>query len=439
MTPALAEMPTPPSWMPPYNTLVVAAGVASVGFAAGVVGCFAVLRRRALAGDAAAHATPLGVGLAFLAGGGRRDLPLLLIGALATAIVALAGLVLIGRWTRTRDDAATAIVLGVSFGAGITLLSGIAARGVPGSAGLEQFLLGHTAGLTSADATILGVLSLLAVGLVGVFLKESTLVAFDPSFAAASGWPVTLIDYALVVLVAVMVVVGLPAAGAVLVTALVVIPPATARQWTDRVGVMLPLAGIFGLVAALAGVAVSGAVPRMPTGPLVVIAASLLLAVSLLVAPNRGGLARWIKARRTVAAWAEGRLLEIALRLERDGPFTRERLLAGAPGAAAGWAFKRLVRTAAIEPVTTRVGGHVWRLSARGRELAAERARRLAIWSEVLEVAREDARGQLSIDVPSPEVVLGAARLKAIREAAATGGPGDDEVPAGSPGRGAGR
>ena len=119
---AVVDDSFPAAWIPPYNTLVVAAGVASVGFAAGVVGCFAVLRRRALAGDAAAHATLLGIGLAFLLGGGRRDLPLLLAGALATAIAALLGLVLIGRWTRTRDDAATAIVLGVSFGAGITLL-----------------------------------------------------------------------------------------------------------------------------------------------------------------------------------------------------------------------------------------------------------------------------------------------------------------------------
>jgi manganese/zinc/iron transport system permease protein len=105
----------------------------------------------------------------------------------------------------------------------------------------------------------------------------------------------------------------------VLVTALVVIPPVTARQWTDSVGVMLPLAGLFGLVAALSGVAVSSAVPRMPTGPLVVIAASILLTISLLIAPRRGGLARWLRARRTVAAWAEGRLLEVALRLESEG------------------------------------------------------------------------------------------------------------------------
>ena len=67
-----------------YNTLVVAVGVGAVGFAAGVVGSLCVLRKRALAGDAAAHATLVGVACAFLATG-RRDLLTLLAGALVRA------------------------------------------------------------------------------------------------------------------------------------------------------------------------------------------------------------------------------------------------------------------------------------------------------------------------------------------------------------------
>jgi manganese/zinc/iron transport system permease protein len=270
----------------PYNTLVVAAGVAAVGFAAGVIGSLGVLRKRALAGDAAAHATLVGVAAAFLVTG-RRDLPVLLLGALVAAVASLGVLVLIRRFTRTRDDAATAIVLGVSFGLGITLLSGITARGIPGGGGLEQFLLGHPAALTAADAGLLAAVSAAAVLLVWLGLKEAVLVAFDPDFAAALGWPVTVIDYALVALVAVMVVVGLPAAGAVLVTALVVIPPVAARQWTDRAGTMLLLAGLIGLVSAVAGVAASAVVPRLATGPTIVLMAAAIFALSLLFAPGR--------------------------------------------------------------------------------------------------------------------------------------------------------
>lgn len=285
----------------PHNTLVVAVAVAAVGFAAGVVGTFGVLRRRALAGDAAAHATLAGVVIAFLATG-RRDLPALLCGAFVAAIASLGCLVLIRRATRTRDDAATAIVLSVSFGLGIVLLSGLSARGVPGAGGLEHFLLGHTAALTVADAAALGAASLAAVVVVWLGLKEATLVAFDPAFAAAAGWPVAAIDYALVALVAGMVVVGLPAAGAVLVTALVVIPPVAARQWTDRVPSMLLLSGAIGLVAAVGGVAASALVPRLATGPTIVLVAAALFAVSFFFAPERG----WL-ARRRAAATLEAR------------------------------------------------------------------------------------------------------------------------------------
>jgi len=286
-------------WLP-YNTLVVATGVAAVGLAAGVVGTLTLLRKRPLVGDAAAHATLAGVAGAFLATG-RRDLPTLLAGALAAAMAGLVTLVLVRRFTKTRDDAATALVVGVGFGAGIALVSGIMARGIPGGAGLEQFLLGHTAALTAADATLLAAVSAAAVAVVLLFLKEATLVAFDAEFAAATGWPVTLIDLLLVALVAVMVVVGLPAAGAVLVTALVVIPPLAARQWTERVGTMLVLAGGFGLLAAIAGVAVTSRLPGLATGPVIVLAAAAAFAVSLVCAPRRGLLAR----RRD--AWRDGR------------------------------------------------------------------------------------------------------------------------------------
>lgn len=270
-----------------YNTLVVAVGVATVGCAAGVVGTFGVLRKRALVGDAAAHATLVGVATALLLTG-QRDLAVLLVGGLLSAMVAIVLLVFIRKFTRTRDDAATAIVLSVSFGLGITLISGMVSRGVPGSGGLERFLLGHTASLTVNDALLLGIVSVVGVLCIVVGLKEATLVAFDSDFAAAAGWPAATIDLVLIGLIAVMVVVGLPAAGAVLVTALVVIPPAVARQWTERLIPMLVIAGLVGLFSGLVGVVLSSLAVQVPTGPVVVLVATAFLIVSILVAPCRG-------------------------------------------------------------------------------------------------------------------------------------------------------
>ena len=271
----------------PYNTLVVASGVAAVGCAAGVIGTFGVLRKRALVGDAAAHATLVGVALALLVTG-QRNLAVLLVGGLVSAMVAIVLLVLIRKFTRTRDDAATAIVLSVSFGLGITLISGMVSRGIPGSGGLERFLLGHTASLTANDALLLGTVSVVGVLCIVVGLKEATMVAFDPDFAAASGWPAATLDLVLIALIAVMVVVGLPAAGAVLVTALVVIPPAVARQWTDRLIPMLVIAGLVGFLSALSGVVISSLAVQVPTGPVVVLVATAFLVLSIFGAPCRG-------------------------------------------------------------------------------------------------------------------------------------------------------
>lgn len=410
-----------------YNTVVVAAGLASVGFAAGVVGTLGVLQKRALVGDAAAHATLVGVALAF-AVTGRRDLGTLLGGAFVAALVALAALVLIRRLTRTRDDAATAIVLGVSFGAGIALVAGMTARGLPGSGGLEQFLLGHTAALTARDSLLLAGVSLAAVAVVALGFKEATMVAFDRSFAAAAGWPVTLLDYLLVTLVAVMVVVGLPAAGAVLVTALVVIPPVAARQWTDRVGRMMLVAGSIGLIAALAGVAASAAVPRLATGPVIVLVAAAMFAASVLGAPRRGWIARAVAQRRVERQWVESRVLAAAaVAGETADGFARDALLAavdGAVGRRAAEAWDALVRTQAIVPArgsgAAEAGLVAWRLSTLGQRRAAECRRRMRAWDDVLARAPEDARAFLAIDLPAPEDVIDPARLAVMQAPAAT-------------------
>jgi manganese/zinc/iron transport system permease protein len=408
-----------------YNTLVVVVGVATVGFAAGVVGCLALLRKRPLVGDAAAHATLAGVAAAFLLTG-RRDLPMLLAGALAAAVAALATLVIIRRVARTRDDAATAVVIGVSFGIGLALVSGITARGLPGGGGLEQFLLGHTAALTASDAILLAVVSVFAVVIVGVGLKEAVVLTFDAEFAAATGWPVGWLDLVLVGIVAVMVVVGLPAAGAVLVTALVVIPPVAARQWTDRVPTMLGLAGLIGLASAVIGVAVTAARPGLSTGPVIVLAAAVICGVSFLLAPRRGWIAARSMATSQAQRWMRGLVLEECLRAagpEGERAFDQRVVVAAAGGdspatrrqARRGWqklaADGVVVLTEAVSmgaegsqtPTERMAPAELrWKLSVGGLALAQERRRRIAAWNRVLDDGLEDGRDSLTLDLPDP-------------------------------------
>jgi hypothetical protein len=187
------------------------------------------------------------------------------------------------------------------------------------------------------------------------------------------------------------------------VTALVVIPPVAARQWTDRVPTMLPLAGVFGLVSALAGVLLSAAVPRLATGPVVVLVAAAIFAASFLWAPRRGWLARRRDRRRVEQTWTRGRVLAAAA-ASGGGDFTADTVAArvGGDDAAArrrfAAAWEALVREESLVPA----GGGLWTLSAAGRDRAADWLRRLRLWDAIVRTRPDDARGGLSIDLPEP-------------------------------------
>ena len=147
-------------WPLSYTDSVVATGALLLGIVAGVLGTFAVLRRRSLVGDALAHAALPGVCLAFLVTG-SKDPATLVVGAAFAGIVGAFGMVAIERGTRIRSDAAIGVVLSVFFSLGIVLLTAIAARDDANQAGLERYLFGQAAGLVEADVARMAVLAVL--------------------------------------------------------------------------------------------------------------------------------------------------------------------------------------------------------------------------------------------------------------------------------------
>lgn len=293
----------------PYNTLLVLATTALLGAVAGVVGCFAVLRRRALVGDALAHAALPGLCIAFLVAG-VRSVPIMLLGALASGVVGIGAIVALRRWTRIKEDAAIGIVLSVFFGAGIALSSWIQNSTTTGNkAGLDSYILGKTSGIAAGDLVVVAAACLTCLALVALAFKEFRLVTFDALFARAQGWPVAVVDFCLLAMIAVVVVIGLPTVGVVLMAALLIIPGAAARFWTERLWMMTLLAAAFGLAIGVAGAAASSRVERLPTGPIIVLVGTLLFLVSATFAPRRGAAARFLAARRFARAIAVRRLL----------------------------------------------------------------------------------------------------------------------------------
>ncbi len=282
-----------------YNATLVAVGAALLGIASGVTGTFLFLRKRALVSDAISHATLPGVCLAFLVmvalGGDGRNLIGLLAGSALTALVGLFCLSWLTKHTRLAEDAAIGAVLSVFFGFGIVLLTVIQTLGAGRQAGLEGFLLGSTAGMLRADAMVIAIGGLVAVLLVWILRRPMTLVTFDPEYAQARGLPVHQIDMAIMALVLGVTVVGLKVVGLILVIALLIIPPVTARFWTDRSNGMVGLAGLFGGTAGYIGAAISASAPSLPTGAIIVLVSFSLFLASFLLAPNRGVLAALLR------------------------------------------------------------------------------------------------------------------------------------------------
>jgi manganese/zinc/iron transport system permease protein len=293
-----------------YNAALVAVGAGLLGASAGAVGAFLVLRGRALVADAMAHATLPGIVLAFLVmvalGGDGRSLPGLMAGAALTAGLGLLGVDWLTRRTRLTEDAGIGAVLSVFFGAGIVLLTLVQGLGEGRQAGLEGFLLGSTAGMLRGDALTVAAGGAGLGALLFLFRRPFTLVAFDPGHARVIGVDVRRADLLLMGLVLAVTVVGLRIVGLVLIVALLIIPAVTARLWTDRAGAMALLAAAAGAAAAYGGAALSATAPGLPTGPVIVLIAAALYALSLLLAP-RGILAGRLRAARVAAGLTSDR------------------------------------------------------------------------------------------------------------------------------------
>ncbi|MDA7978208.1 MAG: metal ABC transporter permease [Pirellulales bacterium] len=280
-----------------YNTRVVTLGASLLGCAGGIVGSFTLLRKRALMGDALSHATLPGIALAFMAanalGMSGKSLPVLLLGAVATGLLGVAAILLIRNLTRLKEDTALGAVLSVFFGAGVSLLGMIQQMETAAAAGLKGFIDGKTASMGMQDTTLITVTAIICIGCCVAFYKHFKLLCFDEAFAAAQGFRVVVLDIALMALVVAVCIVGLQAVGLILMIALLVIPAAAARFWTQRMSRMVVIAAVLGAVGGMAGAGASALFSKLPSGPMIVLVYAGFFVISMVFGPQRGLLLRW--------------------------------------------------------------------------------------------------------------------------------------------------
>ncbi|MGE0135130.1 MAG: metal ABC transporter permease [Dehalococcoidia bacterium] len=261
--------------------------IAIVGALCGLVGCFVVLRGLAFIGDALAHAVFPGVVLSYLAG---RSI---LIGAFVFGGLTALGIGVLSKSRRVSEDTAIGVIFAAFFALGVVLLS----RQTGFRRDLGSLLFGSILGVSTQDVVVTAVIAAVVVAVLLALLKEFALVAFDVTLARSLGYPVFLLDLALLMLVSATIVVSLQTVGNILILALIVTPPATGRLLTDQLGRMLLLSAIIGVASGVVGLYISYHAGSAAGGTIVLTATACFL-VALVLAPNHGLLSAHIQRRR---------------------------------------------------------------------------------------------------------------------------------------------
>jgi manganese/zinc/iron transport system permease protein len=276
-----------------HNAQWVLFSTMMLGAAAGLIGSLAYWKRQSLMSDTLAHAALPGVVLGF-ALAGEKHLLLMIAGAAVSALLGAWLVMAIRASSRVKEDTAMGIILSVFFGLGIMLITMVNRMPGGNQSGLDSFIFGQAASMVRSDVyTMIGV-ALLVVSVTLVSFKEWKLFLFDPQFAGGMGLSGKLMNGIYVAVLVLVIVVGIQAVGVILMAALLIIPPVSARYWTNSFGRMVLLSALFGGGAGVMGTLASTYGSGWPTGPFVVIAAAGLFLTSLVFGIRKGLLVQFV-------------------------------------------------------------------------------------------------------------------------------------------------
>lgn len=251
-----------------------------VGVMCPILGAYVITRGRAFMGDALAHSVLPGMVVAFLLG----------ISPFFAAVPAGIGIALlmgtVSRRTGVSEDTSIGIIFAGMFALGLVMLS----RANNIRVNIEDLLLGQVLGVTETDVYIsLGLTALVLVGLYA-FHRQLVYTTFDEVGASVLGIRTGLVEYVLLALLALVIVIGIQAAGIVLVMAMLITPAATAYLLARRfVGVMI-LGATIGATSAVSGLYLSF-YADLPSGPAMALVATVMFGAAATVNMLKKGLA----------------------------------------------------------------------------------------------------------------------------------------------------
>ncbi|OPA73940.1 iron ABC transporter [Paenibacillus selenitireducens] len=280
---------------------------ALVAIACGILGCFLVLRRMSLIGDAISHSVLPGIVIAFMISGSRDSLGMLL-GASVLGLITVF-LIQLFQQSGVQSDASIGVVFTALFAVGVVLIS-LNARQV--DLDLDCVLFGeiayvhwNTISVLGIDfipksVWILGITVLFILVIIGLFYKQFKICAFDPAMALACGIPVALFHYVLMGLVSMTTVASFESVGAILVVGMLIVPASTAYLLTERLSVMILYSVLIGIACSVFGYMIAAWLDASIAGMMVTVAGAIF-AIALVFSPRHGLLMRLRRRRK----WAE--------------------------------------------------------------------------------------------------------------------------------------
>ncbi|MET6989718.1 metal ABC transporter permease [Sediminicola arcticus] len=277
-----------------YTLRTITLGTAVLGLVCGLLGSFAVLRKQSLLGDAISHASLPGIVLAFLITGAKTS-NTLLIGALISGLIGTFWIRGIVKKTHLKSDTALGLILSLFFGFGMLLLTFVQKMPNAQQAGLDKYLFGQAATLVESDVWLMTIVMVISLVVLVIFWKEFKVLHFDADYTKSLGFDTRILDILITSLIVLAIVIGLQTVGVVLMSAMLLAPAAAARQWTNKLGVMVFLAALFGAFSGILGTAVSASANNLSTGPVIVLIAAGFVVISFIFSPGRGLLFKEIR------------------------------------------------------------------------------------------------------------------------------------------------
>lgn len=384
-------------WDASLDGWIVTAGILCA-VAAALPGNFLVLRRMSMLGDAVSHAVLPGLAVAFFVSESRSSLPMFIGAVLAGILTAL-----LTEWIRGLGDvdegASMGVVFTTLFALGLVLIVQAADHVdldpscvLAGSIETTPEDMVRLAGYSIPRVVlVLGGVLVLNLITILVFYKEFKISAFDAGLADTIGIPSWLMHYLLMVLVAVTAVASFESVGNILVVAMFIVPPSTARLLTDRLGRMIVLSCVIAAAGAGLGHISALSVPRwfgfdrsVSTSGMMALCSGLLFVLAMMFAPRQGLIPNAIRRSMLGMRILSEDLLALLYRFEERKPQVARTTAEFMDVLFSGWFVTTLLLRKHVVRGRMLHDGTGYRLTDLGRQKGAELVRSHRLWEQYL-------------------------------------------------------